>query len=177
MGLSLPALIVLPVLAWLAVSDLLYRRISNRWVLALLLAWAAYAGWTLLQGADADVRASMLTGVLAAAGVMVIGFFLFSMGWMGAGDVKLMAVLSLWLGDQTFVFLVVTSLAGGVLALVLPWLRMVERGLGLGLLQLNTLLPAPLFPVPHALQAQPVQGIPYGLAIACGGAFALWSHI
>ena len=63
-----------------------------------------------------------------------------------------------------------------VLFLMLPLLRMVERTLGFGLLQINAWLSAMVFPVPHALQEQPVQGIPYGLAIACGGAFALWGH-
>ncbi|SAI74706.1 Flp pilus assembly protein%2C protease CpaA [Bordetella ansorpii] len=176
MGSSLPVFIILPALAWVAVSDLLYRRISNRLVLTLLVAWVGYAGWTLMQGAGNDARNWLLTGVLAAAGILVAGYFLFTMRWMGAGDAKLMAVLALWLGDQTFVFLIVTSLAGGALALMLPLLRMVERTLGFGLLQINTWLSAMVFPVPHALQEQPVQGIPYGLAIACGGAFALWGH-
>lgn len=174
MVLSLPSIILLPALAWVVVSDLLYRRISNRLILTLLLTWVVYAGWTLMQGNDA-MRASLLTGVLAGAGVLVAGYFLFAMRWMGAGDAKLMAVLCLWLGEHTFVFLIVTALAGGVLALSLPLLRMLERTLALSLLRLADWLPGLVIPTPHALQENPTPGIPYGLAIACGAVYMLWS--
>lgn len=175
MAFSLPSIVLLPALAWVVVSDLLYRRISNRLILALLLTWAVYAGWVLMQG-NAALRVSLLTGVLASAGVLLAGYWLFAMRWMGAGDAKLMAVLCLWLGEQTFVFLIVTALAGGVLALGLPLLRMLERTLALSLVRLNTWLSNLVIPTPHALREEPVQGIPYGLAIACGAVFVLWSH-
>lgn len=174
MAYSLPSIILLPALAWVVVSDLLYRRISNRLVLALLVAWVAYAGWTLAQGNPA-LRASLTTGILAGAGVLVAGYCLFAMRWMGAGDAKLMAVLCLWLGEHTFVFLIVTALAGGAMALALPLLRAVERALALFLMRINVWLSGLVIPTPHALRDEPMQGIPYGLAIACGAVFVLWS--
>ncbi|SOE47331.1 Type IV prepilin peptidase TadV/CpaA [plant metagenome] len=174
MNATLASIVLLPALAWVVVSDLLYRRISNTLVLALLLSWAAYAAWVLAQG-DAGQRSALLTGALASIAVLAVGYFLFTMRWMGAGDAKLMAVLCLWLGDHTFVFLIVTALAGGVLALALPLLRMLERTLALGLVRLNTWLSTLVFPTPHALRPEQTQGIPYGLAIASGAAFVLWS--
>ena len=174
MNVSVASIVLLPALAWVVASDLLYRRISNKLVLALLLSWSVYAGWLLVQG-GAEQRSALLTGALAGMGVLAVGYFLFAMRWMGAGDAKLMAVLCLWLGDQTFVFLIVTALTGGVLALGLPLLRIVERALALGLVRLNDWMSTLSFPTPHALRAEQTQGIPYGLAIASGAAFVLWS--
>ncbi|MEN4921041.1 prepilin peptidase [Achromobacter spanius] len=174
MALSLPSIILLPALAWVVLSDLLYRRISNRLVLALLLIWVAYAGWVLWQGNPA-LRSSLTTGIVAGAGVLVAGYCLFAMRWMGAGDAKLMAVLCLWLGEHTFVFLIVTALAGGVMALALPLLRALERAMAMSLMRLNGWLSSLVIPTPHALRDEPMQGLPYGLAIACGAVFVLWS--
>jgi prepilin peptidase CpaA len=64
---------------------------------------------------------------------------------MGGGDVKLAAALALWFSPQSIIkFLVLTSLAGGVLTLgVLAWHRLKQR------------------------EGRPE--IPYGVAIAFGG--------
>lgn len=174
MTISLPAIVLLPALAWVVVTDLLYRRISNRLVIILLAAWGIYAAGVLIQG-DTPTRLSLLTGVLAGAGTLLVGYIFFCMRWMGAGDVKLMAVLCLWLGDSTFTFLIVTALAGGVLALGLPMLYSIERAVGTSLLQFGAWLSRLSIPTPHALGVDGPQGIPYGLAIACGAVFVLWS--
>ncbi|MFT4190927.1 MAG: prepilin peptidase [Comamonas sp.] len=168
---DLAHLVIVPALLWIAVTDVLYRRIGNPVVLALLLAWLAHAGWQLSAGHDA----ALTPGVVAGALVLVAGYLLFVMGWMGAGDAKLMAVLCLWLGgEQTPVFLMVTALAGGLLALAMPLLRTLERALALALMRVDTWLPRPAIPLPQALGSQPASGIPYGLAIASGAAFVLW---
>jgi prepilin peptidase CpaA len=83
---------------------------------------------------------------LAAGGaVFVLMAGAFYAGMMGGGDVKLAAAVSLWFSPSMIVkFLVLTSLAGGVLTLaILAWHRVKRR------------------------EGRPE--IPYGVAIAFGG--------
>jgi prepilin peptidase CpaA len=81
----------------------------------------------------------------AGAGVFVVLAAAFYAGMMGGGDVKLAAALALWFSPiSTIKFLVLMSLAGGVLTLgVLAWHRAKHR------------------------EGRPE--IPYGVAIAFGG--------
>ena len=100
--------------------------------------------------------------LMIAAAVLAGGFGLFVMGWMGAGDAKLLAAVSLFAGpEQAPIFLYVTALAGGAVALFVKagrfWLMWDEHGDS----------PAPLsryFPrwVRRGL-------VPYGVAIGVGG--------
>ena len=80
-----------------------------------------------------------------AAAVFALFAVTFFIGMMGGGDVKLAAALALWFAPaDTVKFLVIMSLAGGVLTLVvLAW---------------------------HRLRKRPGRPeIPYGVAIAFGG--------
>ena len=81
----------------------------------------------------------------AGAGVFALLACAFYAGMMGGGDVKLAAALALWFSPASTVkFLVLTSIAGGVLTLVvLAWHRAKGR------------------------EGRPQ--VPYGLAIAIGG--------
>jgi len=175
MMLSMPGLVVVPALLWVVLSDLLYRRIANAVVLALLLLWVAYTGWQYWQGAAGVQWENTASALLTAAVVLVLGYVLFTMRWMGAGDAKLMATLCLWLGGQALTFLMVTALAGGMLALGLPLLRQLERALALFLVRVGDCLPRLAVPQPVVFQEDAPAGIPYGVAIACGAAFVLWS--
>lgn len=85
--------------------------------------------------------------------VFLGGSFLFWRGWVGGGDVKLAAALAMWVGPSGMVsFLLLTSLAGGVVSLVcVGWAVVVARWRQ----------------VPFHLDR--VQ-VPYGVAIALGGA-------
>lgn len=174
MTLSLTTVVLVPALLWVVISDLLYRRISNRLVLTLLLLWICHQAWTLSQPGPV-LWAPLVDGLVTALSVLVAGYLLFAMRWMGAGDVKLMAVLSLWLNQQPLTFLIATTLLGGVLALAMPMLRRLELTLALSLSRIEHKLPLNVIPTPQSLAATPVQGIPYGLAIALGAAFVLWS--
>jgi prepilin peptidase CpaA len=50
-------------------------------------------------------------------GILIYGF-LFWMGGMGAGDVKLAAAIGAWIGPwQLFIALVITGMAGGIMVL------------------------------------------------------------
>jgi prepilin peptidase CpaA len=92
-------------------TDLRSRRIPNWLVLPFLGAGIVVSsclhGW---HGAGQS-----LSG--AGLGLLLYGI-LFWMGGMGAGDVKLCAAIGAWIGPyQLFIALVMTGLAGGVMAL------------------------------------------------------------
>ena len=111
---SATALVVVMTAA--ALSDLRSRRIPNRLVLAGLavgLATRAVLGWSALAA-----------GLAAAVLALVFGIALFSLGAMGAGDGKLMAVVGAFLGlEQTLAALMAAAVAGGVLSMVLALRR------------------------------------------------------
>jgi prepilin peptidase CpaA len=104
-----PTLIVLAVATF---TDLRSRRIPNWLVLPFLVAGIAVSGW--FHGWHGIGQS--LAGV--ALGILIFGF-LFWMGGMGAGDVKLCAAIGAWIGpNQLFLALVLTGLAGGVMVLL-----------------------------------------------------------
>lgn len=102
---------------------------------------------------------------LAAAGiVLVLGLGLFAMGLMGGGDIKLLVVLTLWLGwgPQAPYFLMLTAMMGGVLVVLMLVLRALASALAKGR------------NLPRFLT--PKQPVPYGLAIAAAFLFMLWQR-
>ena len=137
-GILLGALAALLVVA--AVVDVRTFTISNR--LNLTVALLAPLYW-------ASIALSPWPGVAIqlASGAAVFALFAaaFYAGMMGGGDVKLAAALALWFSPAATVkFIVLMSLAGGVLTLaVLAWHRAKQR------------------------EGRPE--IPYGVAIAFGG--------
>jgi prepilin peptidase CpaA len=113
------ALSIFPLLmAFAASSDLLTMRISNRLVLLVVLAFFLTA---LLVGLSLEM---MLMHLGAALIVLAVAFGFFAMGWIGGGDAKLAAAITLWLGmGLTLPYLVYAALLGGVLTLVILALR------------------------------------------------------
>ena len=150
-----PVLLCLGLLAGAAASDLASYTIPNRLVLAMLALYPAQ----LAQGPGA----ASWGDPLAALAVLAAGFLLFSRGRIGAGDVKLASVVVLWAGVKgAAAFLVVTALAGGVLALAVagPCRFILARAaLAAGVGRLHDGLVA--------------RELPYGVAIAAGGLAAL----
>lgn len=95
-----------------------------------------------------------LQHLLVFAVVLGLGYILFLKNLAGAGDIKLLAVLSLWAGPHYWGhFLFITALAGGILSL----------GIGVTALIRRRLSPDKQGP---SLSKTP---IPYGVAIAVGG--------
>ena len=88
-------------------------------------------------------------------GILVLGFCLFMLNYLGAGDGKMLAVTGLWLGPQAaFLFVTLVGLFGGILALTI----LVMRG---------SLLPVwvATHPVWQRLSGKD-RSIPYAIAIA-----------
>ena len=93
--------------------------------------------------------------VAVAAGIFALLAATFYMGMMGGGDVKLAAAIALWFKPITSLkFLIIMSLAGGVLTLIILLLHK-KRG------------KAPIDGDAPAVRPE----VPYGVAIAFG---ALW---
>lgn len=103
------------------VSDFLTLRIPN-WLNALIaLAFYPLAFATGMSGE------AILWHSLAAVIVLVVGFGLFSAGFIGGGDAKLLAAAALWIGwAQLPPFLVFTAIAGGALVIVMKAWQMVR---------------------------------------------------
>ena len=105
----------------------------------------------------ADIGMHMLFG----AAVLAVGFFLFAANIFGGGDAKLLAATAVWTGFASFwPFLFWTAAAGGILALSVLMARQFVK-------QTETNPPF----VNHLLQKQ--NGIPYGVAIMCGGLMSI----
>lgn len=102
---------MLTLVAIATMTDLMSRRIPNWLVFPFLGAGIVVAVWMhgwhgLSQSLEGLALGAFLFGVL------------FALGGMGMGDVKLCAAVGAWIGPQQLMFaLVITGLAGGVMAL------------------------------------------------------------
>ena len=98
--------------------------------------------------------ADLWENLLLFACVLGVGTLLFVRGWMGGGDVKLLAASALWFDlDQGWKMLVAVAIVGGIETLLVMLLR--------------------IFPWPERLRARLAvlrkdEAIPYGVAIAAG---------
>jgi prepilin peptidase CpaA len=108
-----------------------------------------------------DPSAALYT-LAASAGVFTATFLLFWRGFLGGGDVKLMAATALLVGyHDLFEFLFVMSVCGALVSLA------VVAGYRLGLRR-ATVLPAEDH---HKTSTRPT--VPYGVAIAAAGILTL----
>lgn len=163
------------ILIWIALSDLLYRKISNQINLILLLLWVLQTGVAISQlgpWKSHPIKWSADLGypILGSLIIFLIGYGLFLIKRVGAGDVKLMAILGLWAGSHQLQFVMFTSLIGGVLALILPLLNLIELSLAHSLMKVSVLTRHLHIKPPIVLSAEKPSGIPYGIAIAAGAA-------
>ncbi len=152
-------------LAVAVVSDLRERRVSNR-----------VSGFLLLLGLLASIvqGGAIPTGLARSLGGVAIGmaiwFPMYLLRLVGAGDVKLFAAGSAWIGWQAALLgSLATGLLGGVLGLV--WL-LHRLGLQAGILSIMQSLRAP-----NLLQLTPLdrrERVPYALAIAGGLSCGWW---
>ena len=151
------ALTVFPALVIIAaLTDIASFTIPNR--LTLLLA-ACYVPVALIVGRPlGEIGFGLGVGAIA----LIVAVAMFAAGWIGGGDAKLFAAVTLWLGWPACAsFLMITALAGGALALLLlnvraTWLKPYLAGAPPWLDKLTTT----------------GEAVPYGVAIAFGALLA-----
>jgi len=143
------------VLAWASLTDIKERKIRNSAVLAVL---ALFIPWAFLIGSGHEVLLAVGAGLLA----LVLGFAIFSAGWMGAGDAKLFAATALFAGWRHFFDLtILITIAGGLIALF-SLISRPKQALAM---------------VANGGKGDAGRGIPYGVAIAVGSAILMWSAL
>ncbi len=148
------AVAITGVLVWASVSDVKDRRIPNVAVLVLL---GLFVPWAL-----ADLGATAISSIEAGGIALVIGVALYAFKVVGAGDAKLFAAGALFAGmGYLLYFGVATALAGGVIA-----------GISLAARPQRAL-------VMFSLRGKGDygRGVPYGVAIAIGGALVIWGML
>lgn len=140
-----------------AVLDVASFTIPNRLNAALAVAFLPAA--LLVHLPWGVIGVCVLTGVVA----LLLGIGLFAAGLCGGGDAKLIAACALWLGLPAVIpFLLFTSLAGGVLGIVV--------------LVARKAIPASVVASGPAWIGRllgPERHLPYGVAIAVGAFVAL----
>ena len=143
-------------MAWAGVSDLLTMKIPNKCVLLLFAAFLAVVPFAPMSWAVLADHAIVMTGVL------VLTFALFMFNALGAGDGKLIAVSTLWLGGTASIYFVLMFAAlGGFVALGVLLMR-------------SAALPVRLATHPVVVRLQSSERpVPYGLAIAPAGVLSL----
>lgn len=161
-GLSLLTLLLVG-----AFTDLRSRRIDNRISLGLLALFALHQA---LSAAPPPLWRAVAVGI----GMLALGIFAWRRRLIGGGDAKLLAVMGMWAGTAELPgFLLVTTLAGGVLALLTLWYRHIGWAFLAPLRVAIGQLPTPRLPAAGiSLSA----GLPYGVAIAAGGCW-LWLRL
>ena len=135
-------LLLVAILLGAAAQDIVQRKISNWLCLAVILAAVAAA---IAIGPTFALWQNALCFVL----LLALGTPLFAAGWLGGGDVKLLAALGLWANFAVILPLIACILIGGG---VLAALSLAVRG---------------------ARAARRAKGVPYGVAIAVGAAIVL----
>jgi prepilin peptidase CpaA len=153
-------LVLVPVLCTYACfSDMFSMRISNRVCLSILALFGAFAVLTGMPLATAGWH------LLAGSIVLCVSFLLFASGWIGGGDAKLVAAISVWIGfSQLWEYIAISSVLGGFLTLALLSAR-------------SHPLPAFAVSQPWALRLHDKKsGIPYGIALGVT-ALIMWPQI
>lgn len=103
-----------------AATDALSYKISNHISVIIVL------GFIVLVPFSGMSISVIVSHVVTAAIVLVIGFILFARGWIGGGDAKVISAAVLWLGPGLIVpFLLIMAIAGGVLSVICLMVRQV----------------------------------------------------
>lgn len=108
------------------IEDARIREIAN-WKNAAIAIAAPVFWWA----SGLSLWPDMAMQLLLATIVFAVFCGVFAMGWMGGGDVKLIAALSLWLPFARFIdMIMIMSIAGGVVTLVMVIERAIKRHSG-----------------------------------------------
>jgi prepilin peptidase CpaA len=150
-------------LLYVATIDVATRLISNQICLAL-----AFLGI-----ASQLANPMQVTQALIAAAILFLPLFvIFTRGWMGGGDVKLLVALAIGLPVAGVIqLLTVTALAGGILALMHLMMRNLPNP---RLAPAGSSLVRRIYVVERWRHVRHAP-LPYGVAIACGGVWTVLS--
>ncbi len=115
LSVTAPFVALLALLLWAGLEDIRHREIAD-WKTGAIVLLAPCWWWATGLSLWPDVAIQ----VALAIGVFAVFAAAFHFGWMGGGDVKLIAALALWLPFAGFVsMLVAMSLAGGAITLAM----------------------------------------------------------
>lgn len=163
---SLAIYIVLAACAVAVVTDVRARRIPNYLTAALAvaaLALHAFEGWQ-----------SLGVAVAIMIGVTLLGFVAFSLGWLGGGDVKLLAAGAAALNAHDIpAFLLYTAIGGGLLAVVFA---LVTGRLGVVMASVSKIIRPFVYKGTVAVAPTKPIMLPYAIAIAFGASAVALSH-
>ena len=135
-----------------ALNDLCVYRIPN-WIVVVIV--ALYPVFVF----STELPIDWLYALAGAVGAFAIGFALFSFGFMGGGDVKLISATSLWAGPTHIVeFLLVTAIVGGLMSIIMVTPARLALASAFDTFGLHR---------PREILLANV--LPYGVAIAVGG--------
>jgi prepilin peptidase CpaA len=151
--LEYPLFLIFPAaMAFAGSMDIFSMTIPNRIALALIVGFALAFPFSDLG------LLGLLSHVAIGALTLFAGFLMFSRGWLGGGDAKLLAAAALWIGpDHMLPFLFLVTIGGGLLSIVLLLFR-------------KLVLPPRLAIEPWVARLHARRGgIPYGVAIAAAG--------
>ncbi len=145
-----------------ALYDLWRFRIPNVIVVALVVLFLAAA----LKSYD---TVPWLSHLGAGALMFAAGTAVYAFGFLGGGDVKLLAATSLWIAFGLLLqYLIYVAIIGGALSLVLIALRRILQVILVRFASRPELITLPRLLVPG-------ESVPYGVAIAVGAIPVIWS--
>ncbi|MCP2670964.1 prepilin peptidase [Maricaulaceae bacterium EIL42A08] len=141
-----PLLVFIGLMLAAAWTDMARFTIPNWIVLAMIAFWIVSAPFLGLGWMGAGLSVATFVGFLA------VGMLLWAPGWLGGGDVKLIAAGALWFGwPDAMMFLLAAAASGGVLALALVLLRRVSPALPVDAEWLGKTALAQGAPAPYAV--------------------------
>lgn len=151
------------IVLYAALSDMFTMTITNRTTLLLAICFFPLA-FAVGLGFE-DIAWHLAAGILTLA----IGIALFSFGFIGGGDAKLFAAISLWLGwGELYSFALLSALFGGGLTILILYMR---RFLSDSAFIQNS---------PISMIMDRSKGIPYGIALSAAGLMlyqeSVWFH-
>ncbi len=152
---------------WAAISDIRFFILSNKLCLSVLSLYPLFIA-SLYFGGNFPGLNYILLSIGISVGLFIILLFLFARGVMGGGDVKLIPIVALWAGpDLTLVFLLITMLGGGAIALLTISFHYLKKSLTARKSSENINLS-----VSHSSELETKENnIPYGIGISAGGLY------
>lgn len=176
-----PVIFASVVFAWNSVLDFLYYRLPNKLFYTLFYLFPLHALIT--------KNPSILSHYGAFLVFLVLGMGGFAFSLFDAGDAKLLAVTSLWLGwSKILPFLIIMALVGGIIGLMYmyvgPWIYQMTQKIRSYVLKHRYLYSFIKFFIEdlnsielQVVEMQEKRLVPYGIAISIAALLSLWGSV